>query len=209
MEINVSLPQFIAFCGHPGCGKTTAAEILVETFNCKILDTGMPLREIAVRHLGLDWDQVMTQEGKASFVDINGIGWQVRKILGDLGKKFEDLFGEEIMPFMSHQSVMDEIENGEQTTYIDPSCRKVQGHYWKRNGGIVIGIRNPLTHPSIYEFDAFDEAAVDFWIDNDGLAKGMSKEEAMRDLEGKLVNALIKHCLESTFADAFQGSLAA
>lgn len=196
--MDIQLPPFIALCGNPGCGKTTAAEILCEAFECEIIDTGGPLREIAMAYLGLTRQQVYTQEGKASFVEINGKDWQVRKILGDLGKKLEDLFGEEIMPFMSHQGALKvHKDDAALPTFVDPSCRKVQGHYWKRQGGLVIGINNPLAHPSIYEFDAFDETAVDFWIENDGLAAGLPAHLALRDLEGKLVNAVLKHCLEN------------
>lgn len=195
MELDIELPPFIGLCGHPKSGKTTAAEILQKTFGCQILDSGMPLREIAVRHLGLDWDQVMTQEGKASTVNILGKDWQVRKILGDLGQKLEDMFGEEIMPFMAHQSIMDELCNGGDNTYIDPSCRKTQGHYWKRQGGLVIGINNPDAGPSIYAFDKFDESAVDYWILNDGLNRGLSPEDARKDLAAKLFDIVVHYGL--------------
>lgn len=203
--MDITLPTFIALVGHPTCGKTTAAELLGELYGCKILDTGMVLREFCVRHLGLDWDQVMTQEGKKSFVDICGKDWQVRKILGDLGQKLEDLFGEEIMPYIAHQSVIDEIENGEPCSYVDPSCRKTQNHYWKRQGGLVIGINNPLAGPSQYAFDAFDPEPVDFWIENDALACGLPEKLAREDLKQKLNKAIIGWAVE----DQLGGALAA
>lgn len=204
--MHIDLPTFIAFVGHPTSGKTTAAEILCETYGCKLLDTGFVLRDFAVRYLGLDWDQVLTQEGKKSFVTINDKEWQVRKILGDFGQKIEDMFGEEIMPFIAHQSVKDEIENGEPCSYIDASCRKIQNHYWKRQGGLVIGINNPLAKPSQYAFDAFDPAPVDFWIENDALACGLPPDRAREDLKEKLNKAIIGWCVENQFVG---GALAA
>lgn len=189
--LTVDLPPFIGLVGNPTCGKTTAAEILIEILDgkAKIVETGQPLREIAMKYLGLSRDQVYTQEGKASHVDINGVNWQVRKILGDLGQKLEDLFGEEIMPYMAHRSQC--VESG--TLYIDPSCRKVQPWYWKRHGGIIIEIVNPLAKPSPYAFDAYDHTAVDYRIDNDALACGLPADLAREDLKKKLMKVLVQH----------------
>ena len=207
MEIQVKLPPFIALCGHPGSGKTTAAEIICEAFECEILDTGGPLREIAMNYLGLTRQQVYTQESKASIVQVNGVEWPVRKILGDLGKQLEDMFGEEVMPFMSHQLIQRRLtkvfDENDMPTFVDPSCRKIQAHYWKRHGGLVIGINNPLAGPSPYDFDKFDETAVDVWIENDGLARGMEPHEALRDLEGKVVNTILQWVIEKSFKAAF------
>ena len=189
--MNIDIPSYIALVGNPTAGKTTAAEIMVELFGVKILETGFPLRKFAMDHLGLTYQQVYTQEGKLENVDIAGEIWPVRKILGDLGQKLEDMFGEEIMPFMAQQLV----KNTKGHCYVDASCRKSQPHFWKRQGGIVIGIRNPLAPPSPFTFDAFDESAVDYWIDNDGLANGMSKDEAMKDLSEKVLSLFVNRTL--------------
>ena len=173
-------PAIVALVGHPKAGKTTAAEILKNLYGYQIVDTGAPLRKISMKYLGLDRDMVYTQKGKASRVMIAGKEWQVRDILGTLGAKLEEMFGEEIMPIMSHNMV------GPDSLIVDPSCRKTQGHYWKRQGGVVIKIDNPAVGPSPYAFDKFDESSVDHTILNDGLARELSEADAMADLERKI-----------------------
>lgn len=181
------LPRFIALCGNPKSGKSLVQEILHKTYGVKPVDDGWPLREFAINNLGLDYEQVTTQEGKKEWITILGRTWQVREILGELGNRLEAMFGAHIMPFMAVASC------GKRTGqhFSFGSVRRDQGLFYKSlDSALVIGIENPLAGPSPYEFDQFDRSTVDVWINNDALARGMSPELAREDLEMKVWAAL-------------------
>lgn len=183
----MKLPRYIAICGYPKSGKSEVQNILYEQYGVIAVDDGMPLRKFAVDNLGLTWEQVTTQSGKAEYVEILGKRWQVREILGELGNRFESMFGKHVMPFMAVNTIRN--QGG---SFSFGSVRRDQGLFYKERGGIVIGVRNPLAQPSQYEFDAFDEKAVDFWIENDALSKVMSVDDARADLRTKIAEVIDK-----------------
>lgn len=160
-------PRFIAICGNPTAGKSTAQTILHNTLGYVPVDDGRPLRVIAKNWLGLTERQITTQEGKAETVRINGKDWVVRDVLGEIGNAFEEKFGGDIIPLMvmHHYGMAVEISK---TGYSFGSVRRQQGHFYRRHGGMVIEIQRPGAGPSQYEFDRFDPAAVDAVVVNDG-----------------------------------------
>lgn len=158
----MALPKYIALCGLPGSGKSTVQELLRANHGVYPVDDGYPLRDICVRYLNLSTQQVCSQEGKKENVHLLDKTWQVREILGEMGNRFEAMFGEHIIPFMVTNTL---IGNG---PYSFGSCRKSQGWFYKDQGGIVIEVRRPGIAPSPYAFDQFDEKAVDYVLLNDG-----------------------------------------
>lgn len=182
--MNVVLPRFIALCGHPTSGKSTAQTILQEKFDYEPIDDGFPLREFAVNNLGLSWDDVKTQEGKLRRTEILGRDWQNREILGEFGNKLEEMFGENIMPFMSMARTVPGVN------YSFGSVRRDQGKFVQANGGIVIEIVNPLATPSKFEFDSYDASIVNYQVINDGQARGMSLKDSMEDLTIEIICAV-------------------
>lgn len=179
----MSFPHVIAVCGNPTAGKTEAQLILEQDFGVEIIDSGLVLREFAVHQLGLSWDDVLTQAGKLRKTTILGREWENREILGDFGKKLEEMFGPNILMWIA-------LGKCKTDRSYSVCVRRDQGLFIKSMGGVVIGINNPLAPVSRHDFDAFNADAVDFWIDNDGLAKGMSKSAARRDLATKLTSVL-------------------
>jgi hypothetical protein len=178
------VPHLIALCGFPKAGKSEVQRILSERYGVHPVDDGYALREFAQKHLGLSHDDVYTQEGKARHTVINGRTWQNRDILGSVGKQLEDLFGDHIMPWMATRNL------DPNQAYSFGSVRKTQGYFFKKLGGLVIAVNNPIAKASPFAFDAFDEAAVDIWIENDGQARQLSREEGLADLEAKVVDAI-------------------
>ena len=158
----IKLPRFIALCGNPKSGKSEVQKILDSLYGYEPIDDGHVLREFAVEKLGLTWDDVQTQDGKAAYTDILGKRWQNRDILGTLGKQLEDMFGEHIMPFIATRGL------SPYRFYSFGSVRKTQGHFFRANGGVVLEVRRPGVGPSGYEFDKFDRSAVSGVVDNDG-----------------------------------------
>lgn len=163
-------PRLLALCGRPKSGKTEVQRLLEKHYGYAPVDDGFPMRDFAMRHLGLTHDQVYTQEGKASRVEVAGVNWQVRDILGQLGNHLEALFGADGIPFMATAN----LEPGK--LYSFGCVRREQGAFYKRMGGLVIGIRRPGIEPSPFEFDRFNEELVDYWIDNDGDLEALSRK---------------------------------
>jgi hypothetical protein len=185
---NWNLPRFIAICGYPKSGKSTVQEILSQNYGVQPVDDGGPLREIAMMYLGLTPHQVFTQEGKNERVFILNNPWTVREILGELGNRFEGMFGKHIMPYMATR----QLEDG---PYSFGSVRRDQGLFYKQHGGVVLGVRNPDAKPSGFEFDEFDASVVDYWITNDFLARGMDPHDARLEL-AKAIQQVINQIME-------------
>lgn len=178
-------PRLIALCGYPKAGKSLVQEILAKNHLYQPVDDGGPLRNIAMQYLGLTAHQVYSQAGKAETVEILGKSWMVREILGELGNKFEAMFGEFILPFMVTRSLPKD-----DTLFSFGSVRKRQAAFYKAEGGLCIGIRRPGTEPSPFAFDWFDPDLVDVWIDNDGtLAELEAKVAAALEQAGELRRA--------------------
>lgn len=183
-ELSMDLPHLIGICGNPNAGKSTTQQILWEDFSVHPVDDGKVLRDFAEEKLGLSYNDVYTQEGKARYTEILGKTWQHRDILGTLGKHLEDMFGPHIMPFIASKGLDPML------SYSFGSVRKTQGHFIKKQNGVVLGVRNPLFGPSAYAFDKFDEDAVHIWIENDGISRGLSVSDAMADLRTKIHSAV-------------------
>lgn len=156
--------RLIALCGKPGAGKTTAAEILRDDYDYIIADDGLPLRQIAMKYLGLTHHQCFTQEGKLERVNLNGQMWQARGVLGEIGNAFEGKFGADVIPMMTHATLSPDLN------YVMGSVRREQGFYWVRHGGICVEIDNPDVAPSPFEFDTYNKEAVTHVIRNDGVS---------------------------------------
>lgn len=177
-------PKLIAICGHPKSGKSEVQRLLHSSFGYQPVDDGLPMRAFCVENLGMRWDDVTSQEGKAGHVEILGRRWQRREILGVLGNHFEAMFGQHIMPFMATVG----LEHDKR--YSFGSVRRDQGLFYRERGGLILGVRNPDAPPSPFEFDRFDESLVDIWIDNDFQIQKLSKEDGLLDLGIKVATAL-------------------
>lgn len=178
------LPHLIGICGHPKSGKSEVQRILSEEYGVHPVDDGHALRQFCQQHLGLSHDETHTQTGKAGHTTILGRRWQNRDILGTLGAQLEAMFGEYIMPWIATRGL------DPNQAYSFGSVRKIQGDFYRQQGGLILAIRNPLVHASPYAFDAFDESLVDVWIDNDAQARGLSREDGLKDLRDKVVAAI-------------------
>lgn len=66
----MAAPKLIALCGYPQCGKSKLQEILARRWGAVAQDDARILRDAAKVLYGLDEDQVSTQEGKASEVEV-------------------------------------------------------------------------------------------------------------------------------------------
>lgn len=172
-------PNLVALCGFPGAGKSTAAQILVEKHGYTLVDDGLPLRQIGMKYFGLTEHQVFTQEGKLEQVELNGRIWTVREILGEIGNAFEEKFGGDIIPIMSHNLMQPD------TRYVMASVRRLQPLYWERHGVKVIEISRAGLRPSAYEFDRFERTPNTQVISN--------PENNLLRLEFNLLQALARY----------------
>ena len=152
--------RLIALCGAPGAGKTEVQNYLRDTYGVLPVDDGHPLRDFAMRHLGLSKWHVSTQEGKASMVFLpGGKTMTVREALGELGNRVEEVFGPDAIPEMAL------MQAGEPRAYSFGSVRRQQGRVYKERGAIIIEVRRPGC-VIVNEFDRYDPQYVDYVIDN-------------------------------------------
>lgn len=178
------MPRIVALCGNPLSGKSTAAELLRDTYGYEIVDDGLPLRKIAMDYFGLTEAQVFTQEGKLEVVSLNGRDMTAREILGEIGNAFEEKFGADIIPLMAYNTMRPDQH------YVLGSVRREQGHFWSDKGGVVIEIENPDAEVSRYEFDRYSKAAIHHTVLNDGLHEDLHEDDALFRLLERLSEVL-------------------
>lgn len=154
-------PLFIAIVGAPETGKSTFQEILCERFGVIPVDDGRPLRDAAKSWFGLTEWHVSTQSGKRSTVEIGGKVWTVRDILGRIGDKMEELFGDAFVPTAATQPLRLDPDK----IYSFGSVRKSQPRWYKARGGVVVEMVRRGFEP-VNGFDRYDADAVDFSIIN-------------------------------------------
>ena len=92
------LPRFVALCGNPLSGKSTAGLIL-EKLGYGLVDDGGPMRQIAINQFGATHDDVYTQEGKLRTTVVNGVTMTWRDVLGRIGNGLEHEFGGDVSDF--------------------------------------------------------------------------------------------------------------
>lgn len=153
----------IALCGAPKAGKSEVQTYLRDAYGVVPVDDGYPLRDFATRHLGLGWDDVSSQAGKARTVTLpGGRVCTVREVLGEFGNKIEELLGPDAIPEMA----LHKTRHVQAPGLSFGSARRKQGSVFKRAGGIVVEIRRPGAE-IVHDFDWYDPTLVDLTINND------------------------------------------
>ena len=161
-------PKIIALCGNPGAGKSTVQEILHRNYHFRPIDDGLPMRDFAQRHLGLTYDQVHTQKGKAEITEFAGVKFENRWFLGELGNAIEKLLGPDAIPEMAVRR----LDPG--NFYCAGSVRRDQAKVWKQHGALVIEVDRPDNLAPCYEFDRFNRDLADMTLCNGGSLADLS-----------------------------------
>lgn len=177
------MTKLIALCGAPGAGKSEVQQYLQQHYGVMSVDDGSPLRDFAVRHLGLSTWDVTTQDGKASLRNFPGGRYMlVREALGELGNRIEEVFGPDAIPAMAVNWAMRDAKSrntapgymgGPEFVYCFGSVRRQQGSFYKRHGAVVVEIKRP-GHEPVNEFDRYDASLADFTINNDSTLEALN-----------------------------------
>ena len=158
----------VALCGAPGSGKSEVQQILGRTFGCVSIDDGGILREACKALYGFSDDQVKTQEGKASLVEIAGRTVAVRDPIGWIGQHVEEKFGPDFIPLRAIEKARaDHAHHDPMPTFVFGSVRREQGHVYRSRNGLVIEIVRP-GKSCINDFDHYNPVHATHMIDNDG-----------------------------------------
>lgn len=154
--------KIIGICGYPEHGKSTAQRFL-ELLSVRSVDDSEPLRRATMERYGLSWEDVSTQEGKKRVIERPDYGdlVTIRQAIGDLGKEYEKEHG----PNYWIERAIASIDGSSPVSF--GSVRMGQAHAIRAAGGIVLAICDPRRPASQHDFDQFDPAGVDHWIDND------------------------------------------
>lgn len=166
--------KLIALCGAPGAGKTEIQKYLTERFEVAANDDGLPMRDFAMRHLGLSEEDVYTAHGKARTVTLpGGEVWTVRNVLGDLGLKLTELFGPDVIPAMGYRQAMK--LSGKVLAVSFGSVRQSQARFFKSRGAKVIEVIRPGCVAQ-NDFDRYDRSYIDVTLYNDGTVEDLHRE---------------------------------
>lgn len=162
-------PVYIALCGAPKAGKTTAAGIMCRRYGAELVDDGRVLREAAMTLHGLTGNDVYTQEGKARTKIVGGKPFTHRQLLGDLGNLLEGFYGEQFIPERAlHPFVSTTRPAAEGPPFhVFASVRKTQGLSYKAAGGFVIEVLREGCE-AVNDFDRYDRDLVDHTLINHG-----------------------------------------
>jgi hypothetical protein len=169
-------PPFVALVGAPHVGKTTMAEWLVERYGAKFEDDGRPLRRAIpelFEALGVYPTNCYTQEGKDKIIDVNGTSYTVRQLLGDVGNMIEEKYGQDILPYLAIKKI-ERSFGSNNLFHVFASCRKRQGEFYLKRGGIVVEIKRPDCE-SVNDFDRYEPRFVSHTIHNTGDLKDFQK----------------------------------
>lgn len=178
------MTKLIALCGAPGAGKTEVQAYLSKHYGVIPVDDGHPLRDFAMRHLGLTHADVSTQDGKASLRAFpGGRHMFVREALGELGNRIEEVFGPDAIPEMAYNWAMrdaaacvaayyDGRYGMSPRAYCFGSVRRQQGRFYKTKGATVVEIKRP-GHEPVNEFDRYDPSLADFTINNNSTLEAL------------------------------------
>lgn len=161
--VGTDLPLMIGICGYPKHGKSTAQRFL-ELLGVEPRDDAAELREGAMNEFGLTYEQVTTQEGKASMCFAFGQYMTVRQALGDYGQVYERKYGPNYWVQRAVEKVRAERV---QKPVSFGSLRRSQPSVIKANGGFVLAINNPDGPKVVHDFDHYDYDYVDNMVFND------------------------------------------
>lgn len=166
--------RHVALVGNPKCGKSTIAQMLEDEFGGVVVDDGLILRQAVPILFGIPAEDCFTQDGKAKVYNVCGVKDEaVRVMLGELGNYLEERYSPEFMPLRAMEEAVKGFPNA--PFYIYPSCRRDQGRTYRRGGGVVIQIDNPLAPASPNIWDQWDRNCVDLAITNDPEAWGLDE----------------------------------
>lgn len=173
-------PRVIALCGFPKSGKSEIQRILHELYGFDARDDSEPLRRAACELYGLSWEQVTTQEGKSSMVEVAGTTKMVRDLLGSLGSAIESLHGTTFLA----EKAMAELDlssgpNGPVPGVTFGSVRLDQPFVYARAGGLVCEVTRPGTFPA-GPHDWYDRTPVHVTVSNTGDISDLAKAVRQR-----------------------------
>lgn len=162
VELEIGMARYVALCGYPKAGKSEVQRIISERYGFEAVDDSEALRNAAKILYDLtDW-HVLTQEGKATLIQVGEETMAVRKALGDLGKYFEatDRFH---FPRLAIKRANQKSPDGR---FVFASVRRDQPQFYRETGeAIIIEVRREGCSAQ-NDFDEYTRDYLDFSIEN-------------------------------------------
>lgn len=159
--------KMIALCGAPHAGKTAVQKYLREKYDVAEIDDGWPMRDFAMRHLGLSSADVYSADGKAKTVTFpGGQSGTVRWALGEIGVKLTELLGPDAIPEMAFNQAM-RTGYSVGTNFSFGSVRQNQANFFKKKGAKIVEVVRP-GFDVVNTFDRYNTDAVDITLFNSG-----------------------------------------
>ena len=179
------LPKLVAVIGYPHAGKDTIAKILIETLGYKRIDDGWPIRQTCMVYFNWSLEDVTTDAGKDEIVYVRGVPETRRKVMQDVGRIMERVYGEDVLPRAAIGRIQLEKLEG---CFVFPSVRMKQGWVYRNDGGLVIEITRDGCSWDGSEAENYDRSSAHISIHN--MYDGTNAEEAYDHLKADVLAAV-------------------
>lgn len=149
----------IGLCGRPRTGKGQVRSVLESRCGFRWVDTKQPLVDAAIALTGLQRNEYTSQDGKDS--EYKGI--QLRKVMGEIGKSVEELFGENHLVNLAIERERNGC--GPKTRLVFDALRRNQPIDFP---GYVVEVVSDRGIDTGYDFDEYSKDKIDYTIYNNG-----------------------------------------
>lgn len=133
------IDNLIAFTGLKGSGKSTAAELIADHYDYRVVSFADKVREIAAKLFGFDLAKLKDPDYKEEYVE--ELGKTRREVLQWVGMTMRDTYGADFWIRKMEENIREANNRWPHRNYVIDDVRFPNEAEWvKQQGGVVCGI---------------------------------------------------------------------